>query len=298
MKNTRLIKTTLSDRVFNLIVTLALSLILLIVAYPLYFVCIASFSEPNAVNLGQVILIPKQITMLGYEQIFNDTIIWQSYLNSIIYTAIQVICCLGFTIPAAFALSRPELPGNSLIMKIFIFTMYFSGGMVPLYMVIRSLKLLNSMWALILPGAISTYNLIVARSFYMNTIPCELYEASLLDGCDYFKFFWHVAVPLSQAIVAVLALFYAAGRWNAFTDAIIYLTDQKKYPLQLVLRNILLRAQLYAMAGDELSAIEAQRAMDLMKYGLIVAASLPMMVLYPFIQKFFVSGVMIGAVKG
>jgi putative aldouronate transport system permease protein len=298
MKNIKLGKTDISDKAFNFIVTLALSLILFIVAYPLYFVCIASFSEPNTVNLGQVLLIPKQITLLGYEQIFNDTVIWQGYLNSIIYTIVQIICCLGFTIPTAFALSRLELPGNSFIVKIFIFTMYFSGGMVPLYMVIRNLRLLNSMWALILPGVISTYNLIVARSFYLNVIPSELYEASLLDGCDYIKFFWYVAVPLSQAIIAVLALFYAAGRWNAFTDALIYLTDQKKYPLQLVLRNVLMRAQLYTMAGDELSAIEAQRAMDLMKYGLIIAASLPMMVLYPFIQKYFVSGVMIGAVKG
>jgi putative aldouronate transport system permease protein len=183
-------------------------------------------------------------------------------------------------------------------MGLIIFTMYFSGGVIPLYIVVRSLHLLNSMWALILPSAIVTYNLIVARSFYLTMIPKELFEASVLDGCNYTKFFFHIVLPLSKAIIAVMVLFYANKMWNGFFDALIYLIDEKKYPLQLVLRNILLQNQAMSLVTDDTMLAEIARATELIKYGVVVAASFPMLCLYPFIQKHFVSGVMIGAVKG
>jgi putative aldouronate transport system permease protein len=190
------------------------------------------------------------------------------------------------------------LPGNSLAMRLIIFTMYFSGGVIPLYIVVRSLHLLNSMWALILPSAIVTYNLIVARAFYLTMVPHELFEASVLDGCNYTQFFFYIVLPLSKAIIAVMVLFYANKMWNGFFDALIYMMDEKKYPLQLVLRTILLQNQAMSMVTDDTLLAEAARATELIKYGVVVVASFPMLCLYPFIQKHFVSGVMIGAVKG
>ncbi|MDR0473440.1 MAG: carbohydrate ABC transporter permease, partial [Treponema sp.] len=217
------IKPSFQDNVFNIAVYSLLSIALVLVLYPLYFMCIASISDPNAIFQGRVILLPKSITYLGYERMFSNTLIWRAYLNSIIYTITGVLVSLAVTIPAAFALSRREMPGNSIVMRLIIFTMYFSGGVIPLYLVVRSLHLLNSMMALILPSAIVTYNLIVARSFYANMIPEELFEASVLDGCNYTKYFLLIVLPLSKSILAVMVLFYANKMWNGFFDALIYL---------------------------------------------------------------------------
>jgi putative aldouronate transport system permease protein len=219
-------------------------------------------------------------------------------MNSILYTFTGVAVSLLFTIPTAFILSRPELPGRSWIMKIIIFTMYFQGGMIPLFLVVRNLGLLNTMWALVLPAAIITYNLIVARAFYIAMIPSELFEASIIDGCNYTKFFGYVALPLSKAIISVMVLFYATRMWNNFFDALIYLRTESLFPLQLVLRNILLQSQAMALIDEASAVAEQQRATELIKYGVVIVAILPMMCLYPFIQKHFVSGIMIGAVKG
>ena len=294
----RSIKPPFQDKVFNFVVYFILSLALVLILYPLYFMCIASISDPNAIFQGKVILTPKDITFNGYERMFANTLIWRAYLNSIIYTIVGVLVSLAVTIPAAFALSRSELPGNSIIMRLVIFTMYFSGGIIPLYIVVRNLRLLDNMMALILPSAIVTYNLIVARAFYRTMMPEELYEASLLDGCNYTNFFAFIVLPLSKAIVAVMVLFYANKMWNGFFDALIYLYSDKKYPLQLVLRTILLQNQAMSMVADDTLLVEAARATELIKYGVVVVASFPMLCLYPFIQKYFVSGVMIGAVKG
>jgi putative aldouronate transport system permease protein len=292
------VKPALADKFFNSAIYLLLSLALAAVLYPLYFMCIASVSDPNALYQGRVILLPKDITYLGYQRIFSNAVIFRGYLNSIVYTIAGVLVSLVLTIPTAFALSRPELPGRSVILKLMIFTMYFYGGMVPLYIVVRGFRLLNTMWALILPTAIVTYNLIVARSFYVSMIPGELFEASVLDGCNYTKFFFYIALPLSKAIIAVMVLFYATKMWNGFMDALIYLNSENKFPLQLVLRNILLQSQALALLDDSTAVAEQQKATELIKYGVVVVASLPMLCLYPFIQKHFVSGVMIGAVKG
>ena len=292
------IKPCLQDRIFNIAVYTILSIAIFIVLYPLYFMCIASISDPNTIFQGRVVFLPQDITFQGYEMMFTNTLIWRSYLNSIIYTIAGVLVSIAITIPTAFALSRKELPGCSLVMKLIIFTMYFSGGIIPLYIVVRNLRLLNSIFALILPSAIVTYNLIVARAFYLYIIPDELFEASILDGCNYTNFFLYVVVPLSKAIIAVMVLFYSNRMWNGFFDALIYLTDERRFPLQLVLRTILLQNQALEMVADETALAEAARATELIKYGVVVVASFPMLCLYPFIQKYFVSGVMIGAVKG
>jgi len=296
--NAKAIKPSYSDKVFNLIVYTLLGFALIVVLYPLYFMCIASISDPNALYQGRVLLLPKDITFLGYQRIFSNMVIFRSYLNSIIYTIAGVSVSLVLTIPTAFALSRPELPGGKIIIKLMIFTMYFYGGMIPLYIVVRSLNLLNSMWSLILPTAIVTYNLIVARAFYLSMIPSELFEASVLDGCNYTKFFVYIVLPLSKAIISVMVLFYATKMWNGFMDALIYLSTESKFPLQLVLRNILLQSQALALLDDATAVAAQQRATELIKYGVVVVASFPMLCLYPFIQKHFVSGIMIGAVKG
>ena len=292
------IKASMVDRIYDTGVYIVLSLSLIAVFYPLYFMVIASFSDPNAIYQGRVILVPKDVTILGYQRIFSNTLIFRSYMNSILYTVSGVLVSLILTIPTAFALSRPELPGRAWIMKLMIFTMYFYGGMIPLYIVVRYLRLLNTMWSLIFPTAIVTYNLIVARSFYIYMIPSELFEASVLDGCNYTKFFGYIVLPLSKAIISVMVLFYATKMWNGFMDALIYLSTENKFPLQLVLRNILLQSQALALLDDSTAVAEQQKTTELIKYGVVVVASFPMLCLYPFIQKHFVTGVMIGAVKG
>ena len=292
------IKETKGDRIFNVVNTAILIIICILIAYPIYFMCIASISDPNAVYQGRVVFLPKNITFLGYKRIFSNNIVLKGYVNSIIYSIAGIAISVGITIPTAFAISRPELPGGKIITKLMIFTMYFYGGMIPLYLVVKDLKLVNSMWALILPTAIVTYNLIVARSFYISSLPEELFEASVLDGCNYTKFFFHVVLPLSKPIIAVMVLFYATKMWNDFMDALIYLNDENKFPLQLILRNILVQSQAMAMLDDSTAVAEQQKATDLIKYGVVVVASFPMLSLYPFVQKYFVKGVMIGAVKG
>lgn len=294
MKN----RETMQDRLFMFFVYAILILFSLIVAYPIYFMCIASVSDPNAVMRGEVIFWLKNFTLLGYERIFSNDTIFVSYGNSILYTITGVIISLVMTIPTAFALSRKELPGGSIITKLFVFTMYFYGGMIPTYLVVKQVGLLNNMFSLILPTAIVTYNLVVARSFYVNAIPDELYEASLLDGCTYTRFFFSIVLPLSKSIIAVMVLFYTTKMWNGFMDALMYLNAEDKFPLQLVLRNILVQSQAMVLLDDATAVAEQQKATELIKYGVVVIASVPMLCLYPFIQKHFVSGVMIGAVKG
>lgn len=289
---------TKGDRVFLIAVHIVLGLICLAIAYPIYFMCIASFSDPNAIYQGRVILWVRDFTLLGYRRIFSNNLIFNSYLNSVVYAVCGVAVSLALTIPTAFALARPELPGSKFLFKATVFTMYFYGGIIPLYLVVKQLSLLNKMWALILPTAIVTYNMIVARSFFRSAIPEELFEASLLDGCSYTRYFLHIVLPLSKAIIAVMVLFYTTKMWNGFMDALIYLNDESKFPLQLVLRNILVQSQALALLDDATAVAEQQKATDLIKYGVVVVASVPMLCLYPFIQKYFVQGVMIGAVKG
>jgi putative aldouronate transport system permease protein len=288
------------DKIFDIINIIFLSLILLIVLYPLYFIIIASFSDPDAVSSGRVWLFPIGLNADGYNAIFKRSEIWTGYKNTIIYTVVGTTVNLVLTICSAYALSRKELFGRNMIMSLITFTMFFSGGLIPSYLLVDKLGLNNSMWALIFPGAISVYNLIVTRSYFNMTLPEELHEAAEVDGCTQLKFFWKIAIPLSKPIIGVIVLMYAVGHWNSYFNALIYLRDRTKYPLQVILRELLIQTEAAASSagGDAISIMEQQRIADMLKYGIIIISSLPILCVYPFIQKYFVKGVMIGAIKG
>lgn len=292
---------TISDRVFNIANYFFLTLVLVVVAYPLYFIVIASFSDPFLVNDGKIWLIPRGIMFEGYERIFRDSRIWLGYGNTVFYTVAGVAVNLLATIPAAYALSRRDLWGRNLVMGLFTFTMLFGGGLIPTYLIIKSLGILNTRWVMIIPNAVAVWNLIIARTFFQTTIPEDMLDAARIDGCTNFRFFTSVVLPVSPAIIAVMVLFYGVGHWNAFFEALIYIKDPKLYPLQLILRSILImnEAQTEMMeAADPDSVADQQRIIEIIKYGLIMVASVPVLMLYPFLQKYFVKGVMIGAIKG
>ena len=292
------IRRSRADKAFDIIDYILMGLAFLIVAYPLYFVIIASISDPTAIYEGQVILLPIRPTFEGYERIFSYSSLFTGYKNTLIYTAVGTSINVVLTITAAYALSRKELVGRNIVMMGVMITMIFSGGQIPNYLLVRNLGIYNTMWALILPGAVSSYNLIVARTFFQQSIPDELREAAELDGCTDTGFFVRVVLPLSGSIIAVMVLFYAVGHWNSYYNALIYLSSQAKYPLQLVLRNILIVNTMDDMVNDVATQAAQQRMGDLIKYGMIIVSSLPLMILYPFLQRYFVQGVMIGAIKG
>ena len=292
------IRVSPADRIFDILNYVFLPLCLLIVAYPLYFIVIASVSDPTAVYAGKVILWPARFTLEGYQRILDYESFFTGYRNTVIYTVVGTAVNVLITIPGAYALSRKDLVGRNIFMMGVTFTMIFSGGLIPTYLLVISLNLYNTMWALILPVAVSAWNLIVARTFFQQTIPDELLEAATLDGAGNTQFFLRVVLPLSKSIIAVMVLFYAVNHWNSYFNALIYLKSAEKYPLQLVLRNILFENSLGDMVEDASTLALQQRLGDLIKYGIIIASSLPLLILYPFLQRFFIQGVMIGAVKG
>jgi len=292
---------TRGDRIFDAFNTLFLFLIGLIIAYPLYFVVIASISDPNVVNKGGVILWPKGVSMLGYEKLFQDKNIWTGYANTFFYTFAGTTLNVIVTVCAAYALSRKDLVGRGVLMKYFIFTMYFSGGLIPMFIQINSMGLYNTRWVLIILGMLSVYNMIITRTFFESSIPDELLEAAKLDGCSDLRFFASIVLPLSHAIIAVLIVYYGVGHWNQYFNALIYVSKQEYYPLQIVLREILIQSRQTEAAvseGQIAELLEKNKYAELIKYGVIVVSSLPVMIMYPFAQKFFVKGVMLGAVKG
>ena len=292
---------TRGDRIFDAFNTLFLLLVGLIIAYPLYFVVIASISDPNVVNKGGVILWPKGVTMLGYEKLFQDKNIWTGYANTFFYTFAGTTLNVIVTVCAAYALSRKDLVGRGVLMKYFIFTMYFSGGLIPMFIQINSMGLYNTRWVLIILGMLSVYNMIITRTFFESSIPDELLEAAKLDGCSDLRFFGSIVLPLSHAIIAVLIVYYGVGHWNQYFNALIYVSKQEYYPLQIVLREILIQSrqtEAVVSEGQIAELLEKNKYAELIKYGVIVVSSLPVMIMYPFAQKFFVKGVMLGAVKG
>lgn len=291
-------KSMRSDFAFDLIVNLLGICIVLIVLIPLIFVVAASFSDPDLVLKGRVLLIPKGFTTKAYTMVFENQDIWRGFRNSCFYTAAGTLISVVLTILAAYPLSRKELPGRNLFMLLILFTMYFSGGMIPTYLLVKDLGMYNSVWALLIPAAISTYNLIVAKTFFENNIPGELYESARLDGCGNVSMLHRVVLPLSKAILAVLVLYYAVGIWNAYFDALIYVRDTSLHPLQIVLRNILLLGQTEQMGTNDVGMAEKIKMAEAVKYSAIVVSSIPMLIIYPFVQKYFVKGVMVGAVKG
>lgn len=286
------------DRVFHIVTTVLLLIILVIALYPLYFSLIASVSNPKAVYQGRVLFLPTDITLDGYQKIFRDKSIWIGFANGFLYTIVGTLLNVVFTVPLAFALSRKEFPFGGLFMKLMVFTMYFYGGIIPLYFVVKQMNLLDGIGAIVLPTMISTYNMIIARSYFMGSIPEELKEAAFLDGCGYVGFFFRVALPLSKSLIAVMVLFYAARHWNSYFEPMIYLNSENRFPLQLVLRTILIDSQNAVANADASTVADMQQMVDLLKYGCVVISSIPMLVFYPFVQKHFVKGVMLGAVKG
>lgn len=288
------------DRVFDVINIVFLTITTLAVLYPLYFIIIASISNPDRINAGEMWLFPKEITFEGYQRIFQDSRIWVSYVNTIQYTVIGTFVNVGLTLIGAYALSRKDLYGRNVIMLFLLFTMFFSGGLIPTYLLVNDLGMNNTMWALIIPKAVALFNLIVTRTFFQSTLPNELLEAAKMDGCSDFRFFYSIALPLSKPIIAVMALYYGVTHWNSYFDALIYLNNEDYYPLQLILRNILIQSQISSqMLGGDIEGLAAQqRIAELIKYGMIMVASLPLLIVYPFIQKYFVQGAMIGSVKG
>jgi len=287
-----------SDRRFEMILMAVLGIIGLVVLYPLIYVLSSSFSDPKAVMAGRVWLWPVEFSLEGYKAIFKTSKVLIGYRNSLFYMIFGTCINLVMTLLAAYPLSRSDLPGQGPVMLLFTFTMVFSGGMIPTYLVIRNLHLLNSVWSMLIPGAINVYNMIIARTF-MQSLPKELLEAAQMDGCSDFQYFIQMVLPLSKSVIAVITLYYAIAHWNAYFDAFMYLTDEKLYPLQIFLRDILVNNKVDAGLVIVDEAMAAKEGLsDLLKYSLIVVATIPVMIIYPFVQKHFVKGVMIGAVKG
>lgn len=288
-----------ADKWFDALNILVLSGFALLILYPLYFVVIASVSEPDHIYAGQVWIWPKGFTIEGYSRILSDPQIWTGYGNSIIYAAASALISVTLTIGAAYPLSRKDFYGRNVFMLFFVFTMFFSGGLIPTYLLVKKLGMVDTIWSVILPSAVDAFGIIIARTFFQSTIPDELREAAFMDGCRNTRFLWSVVIPLSKPIIAVLVLFAVVRQWNGFFDALIYLENEKLYPLQLVLRNILVQSQpIGDMVSDIDSLLAKQRVSELIKYGVILIAAAPLLMLYPFLQRYFVKGVLIGSVKG
>lgn len=305
-KNKNIIRDSASDRVFGIVNTLLLCALLFVLIYPMYFCLVASFSDPYAVSLGEVTFLPKGFTLDAYKFAFEEEAIWRGYANTICYTFFGTLLNLLLTIPCAYFMSKKNLPGHGFFSWYFLIPMYFSGGMIPTYLSVRSYGLLNKPYTLIVLGGISIYNMIVARNYFDHSIPNELYESASIDGAGPLYTFFRIALPLAKPILAVITLFYAVSRWNSYFTALIYITDSDMYPLQMVLRNILLQNQasvlevdVAGLSAEEIAKFEYRKYIaQAMKYAIIWIASLPMLIIYPFVQKHFTKGIMIGAVKG
>ena len=298
-KNHNRILDTRSDKVFLIISTFLLALVLIVCFYPLYFVVIASVSDLNAVNSGQTVLLPKGFHLESYRRVFQNQRVLIGYRNTAFYAVVGTLINLAMTLTAGYGLSI-NFPGRRIVNLLIIFTMYFGGGLIPTYFLYKDLRLLDTVWVMLLPGAVSAYNLIITRTFLASNIPPELYEVAELDGCSRFRIFFSIVLPLSTVLVAILALFYAVGHWNSYFSALMFLNKRELHPLQLILREILIQnsVPIDDNTMDPEVAERLRQIKELLKYALIVVSSLPVLVLYPFLQKYFVKGVMIGSVKG
>lgn len=289
-----------SDFIFDLVIFILCVFIFLIIAYPLYFIVIASVSDSTLVATGQVTLYPKGFSLFGYTEIFQDSRIWIGYRNTIIYTIVGTAVNLLLTLPAAYVLSRKEFKARRYLMFFFVFTMFFNGGLIPTYLLMKEINLINNMWVFIIPFSVNVFNLIITRTFFESSLPKELFEAAQMDGCSHFQFFGKIALPLSKAVISVIGLYYLVGHWNDFFTGLIYIRDYSLQPLQIVLRDILLSNQVFSEGAGSGGAAGgyAQKYADQIKYGVIIVSTLPILIIYPFIQKYFDKGVMIGSVKG
>lgn len=291
------------DGGFDVTITILLLAILLVTVYPIYFVLVASVSEPDAVHGGAVLFRPVGFTLEGYAQVMKDARIWRGYRNSTIYTVTGTSLAVLTTAMAGYALSRKELVGRGVIAKAMVFTMIFSGGLIPSYLTVRMLGLVNNPAVVVILGMVSVYKILITRAYYESSIPSELYEAAYMDGCGDARFFFRVALPVSTPILAVMGIYYGAAYWNSFLIPLIYLSDAEYYPLQIILRDILIANETLAASADTmdldpLERIELERAAELVKLAVIVVASVPLILVYPVVQRHFVQGVMIGSLKG
>jgi len=284
------------DKIFRFFSGLFLILLAVIVLYPVYFIVIASFSDPDAVLAGKVVLWPVDINMDGYIKIMERTDVWLGYRNTIVYTLLTVVLSLLVTIPAGWALSRKNMPGKKFLMIYFTIPMFFGGGLIPFYNVMSNLGLINTIWAIVLPSILSVWNLFMTKTFFESSIPNGLIEAAKIDGAGHFRTFVSVVLPLAKAILAVMALYYAVGQWNSYFNAMIFLQDETLYPLQLVLKEILIASE-STVGGSGETILQQYRLANQLKYVSVIVSSLPVLMLYPFVQKYFAQGVMIGSLK-
>lgn len=295
----RKMKDPIEDKILYAIVYTVLILFTIAVLYPLIFIVSSSFSSGSAVSSGRVVFLPVEPSLEGYKAVFKHKNILSGYRNTIFYTVAGTLINVIMTLIAAYPLSRRDMQFKKFYMFLFVFTMFFSGGLIPTYILMTKIKFVNTVWAMIIPGALSVYNMIVTRTFIMTNIPLELLEAAQIDGCSDAKYFFMVVLPLSKAIIAVITLFYAVGHWNAYFGALIYLNEPKLYPLQLILRTILVVNQVNLSDIEDPELIAAKQGLaDLLKYSLIIVSTAPILALYPFVQKYFIKGVMIGSIKG
>jgi len=297
-----MVKQSFGDRVFGIAVHACLVLVLLLILYPLLFVVSASVSNPALVVQGKIWLLPSELTFVGYQKVFHNHEILSGYMNTILYTVLGTAINLVMTVMAAYPLSLKDFAGRHIITAFITFTMFFGGGLIPTYLLIKDLHMINTVWAMVIPGAVSVWNIIIMRTFFQNGIPSELHESASIDGCGNLLTLWKIILPLSMPIIAVMILFYSVGHWNSYFNALIYLSDRDKYPLQLLLREILIKGEMDGMlqAGGGLMTENADQMLESesIKYAIVIVANLPILMLYPFLQKFFVKGVMIGAIKG
>lgn len=294
-----MVKQSFGDRLFDTINHVLLLLLLALVLYPLVFVVSASISDPSAVLNGEVWLWPKDLTLTGYQKVFTNQDILRGYLNTIVYTIIGTCVNLVMTVMAAYPLSRKDFYGRNAVTALLVFTMFFSGGLIPAYLLVKNLGMVNTMWALIIPNAVAIWNIIIMRTFFQQSIPVEVQESAQMDGCGNIRILLRIVLPLSLPILAVMTLFYSVAHWNAFFNALIYLTDRSKYPLQLILREILIQSNMQEMIQtNEESLAKSIMEAESIKYAVVIIANLPILMLYPFLQRYFVKGMVIGAVKG
>lgn len=288
---------SLQEKIFDVLVYGMAVLLILLIIYPLWFVIIASFSNPQDVTTGAVWFWPKSWSLEGYKTLFAQPLIWRSYFNTILYTVAGTAFGLLVNIPVGYALSRRDLFGRKWISLLYVVPMFVTGGLIPIYLVTKNFGLLNTVWVMIVPFAVSPYNIIVARTFFQESIPNGLWEAAQVDGSSTFRYFFQIVLPLSKAILAVIGLWTAVGIWNSWFNALIYLTDQNLQPLQLILRQLLITNQTLQSQATGDVASQLRQTADMMKYAAIVVSTLPIMMVYPFLQKYFNQGVMVGAIK-
>lgn len=305
--NKKKVKRSRSNLIFDTVNMFIMLFVVAIMVYPIWFVLIASFSDPNSVGLGKVVLWPDRFTLYSYINVFNAEKIWIGYANTIFNTSLGTLWNLFLTVPCAYALSKKRLPGRGFFSMVFVVTMYFGGGMIPTYLNVKNLHLLDNRWTIVVLGGITISYIIIVRTYFQSSIPQDLYEAAIIDGASEFQQFFKVALPLSGPVVAVITLYYAVNRWNDYFTALLYVNDVNLMPLQMVLRDVLINNATLLneimmdpnATSEQITALAQQVYMaEGMKYAVIFIASLPMLIIYPFVQKYFVKGVMIGSLKG